>query len=134
MDALKKWMIIQFTPYQTITLTKWMFFQNFLFKSSLLLNGQCCIQVRHQKNSDDLCLLFCLYPSSMITVQYTEVAHYFKQDNTPSAAIELNDLVCHFQLVKIALKTCFSTSHGRKNAFFFLKRRFLCILASLNKS
>ena len=37
MDALKKGMIIRFTPYQTTTLPKRVFSQNILFKSSLLL-------------------------------------------------------------------------------------------------
>ena len=39
MDALEKWIIIQFTLYQTTTLSKWISFQKLLFKSSLLLNG-----------------------------------------------------------------------------------------------
>ena len=66
MDVLEKWIIIQFTPYQPTTLPKGMFSQKLLFKSSLLLNGQCGIQVRPQPNSDDLCLLFCLYPFSIV--------------------------------------------------------------------
>ena len=45
MDALKKWMIIRFTPHQTTTLPKWMFSQKPFFKSTLLLNGYCGIQV-----------------------------------------------------------------------------------------
>ena len=60
MDALKKWMIIRFTPRQTITLSRWMSFHKLFFISSLLLNGQCSIQVHPPNNSDDLCLLFCL--------------------------------------------------------------------------
>ena len=69
-------MIILFTPYQTTTLLKWMFSQKIVFTSSLLLNGKCSIQVlyiRPPNNSDDLCLLFCLYPSSM--VQAIPVCH-----------------------------------------------------------
>ena len=65
MDGLKKCKIIRFSPFQTTTLPKWMFCQQILFKTFLLLNGQCGIQVRPPNNSDNLCLLFCLYPSSM---------------------------------------------------------------------
>ena len=43
MNALKKWMIIQFTPHQTTTLPKWMFCEKCFFKSSLL--------VRHKSTS-----------------------------------------------------------------------------------
>ena len=43
--CFKKCMIIQFTPFQTTTLPKWMFSQKLLSKSSLLQNGQCGIQV-----------------------------------------------------------------------------------------
>ena len=32
----------------------------------IILNGQCGLQVRPPTNSDDLFLLFCLYPSSML--------------------------------------------------------------------
>ena len=39
MVALKKWMIMRFTPYQTTILPKRMFSQKLLFKSPLLLNG-----------------------------------------------------------------------------------------------
>ena len=74
MDALEKWIIIQFTLYQTTTLSKWISFQKLLFKSSLLLNGFsaafkyiCTMYIIHPSaNCDDLCLLFCLYLSSMI--------------------------------------------------------------------
>ena len=61
-----KLMIIRFTPYQTTTRPKMS--QKLLFKSYLLLNGQCDSQVlvRSPNNSDDLCLLFCLYPSSTV--------------------------------------------------------------------
>ena len=45
MDALEKWMIIQFTPYQTTTPQKRMGPQQHLLKSSLLLNGKFSIQV-----------------------------------------------------------------------------------------
>ena len=65
LDAVQKWMIIRFTPYQTTTLPKWMLSQKRLFKSSLLLNGNCGIQVRPPITNEDLCLLFCFYPSSM---------------------------------------------------------------------
>ena len=65
MDALNKGMIIRFTPYQTTTLPKWMFSQKLLFKSSLLLNSKCCIQVSSPNSCDNLCLFFCLYPSSL---------------------------------------------------------------------
>ena len=54
MDALKKGVIIQFIRYQTTTLPKWMFSQKRCDKSSLLINY-----------SDNLCLLFCLYPFSI---------------------------------------------------------------------
>ena len=64
MDALKKWMISWFTQHQTITYPKWLFSQKLFFKSSLLLNEFCSIQTP-QTSSDDLCLLFCIYPSSM---------------------------------------------------------------------
>ena len=69
---LWKRIIIKFTPYQTTTLTKLMFSQKPLFKSSLLLNCQCGIQVRALTNSDDICLPFCLYPSSLVqlTIRY----------------------------------------------------------------
>ena len=56
--ALEKWMIFKFTPHQTITLPKWMF-----FKSSLLLHG-----IRPLNSRDDLCLLCCINPSSMTEV------------------------------------------------------------------
>ena len=65
MDALEKWIIIRFTPLQTTTLPKWMFSQRLLFKSSLLLNGLRGIQVGPQTNSDNFCLPFPIYPSSM---------------------------------------------------------------------
>ena len=39
MNASEKWMIFQFTPHQTTTLPKWIFFQKIFFKSSFLLNG-----------------------------------------------------------------------------------------------
>ena len=59
-------------PVHTIAypypISKWMFSQNFLFKSSLLLNGKCGIQVCLPTISDELCLLFCLNPSSICTV------------------------------------------------------------------
>ena len=64
MDALKKWMISHFTPHQTTTLPKRLLFRNLFFNSTLLLNGWCSIQVRPPSSSDDLCLLFCIYPSS----------------------------------------------------------------------
>ena len=38
-DSSEKWMIIRFTPYQTTTLQKWMFFQRLFFESSFLLNN-----------------------------------------------------------------------------------------------
>ena len=37
------------------------FFQKLFFKSSLLLNSLCGIQVRPPTSSDDICLLFCLF-------------------------------------------------------------------------
>ena len=39
MDAWEKWMIIRFTPHQTTTRSKWMFFQKLFCISSLLQNG-----------------------------------------------------------------------------------------------
>ena len=67
MDDLKKWMIIHFAPHQTTTLPKRMFSQIYVVQIILAatVNGLCAIQVRLLKNSDNLCLLFCLYPSSM---------------------------------------------------------------------
>ena len=47
-------------PYQT----KWMFFQNLFYKTSLLQNSW-CFQICPPNHSDDICLLFCLYPSSV---------------------------------------------------------------------
>ena len=44
---MAEWILYKMvTPHQTTTLTKWMFIQKLFFKSSLLLNGQCSIQVR----------------------------------------------------------------------------------------
>ena len=54
-----------FTPHQTTTLPNWIFSQKPVFKSTLLQNGQSFIQVHPPTNSDDLCLLFCIYPSSI---------------------------------------------------------------------
>ena len=62
MDALKKLMMILFTPYQTTTLPTWMFIQKYLFKASLLVNGLCGIP---PPTATTFCLFFCLYPSSM---------------------------------------------------------------------
>ena len=69
MDALKKWMIIRFTPYQITTLPETIFSQIFLFKSSLLLNGKCGIQVYVPQTtattsafSSVLILLLCCIP------------------------------------------------------------------------
>ena len=61
MDDLKKMddYPVHTTVYHTTNLP------TLLFKSSFMLNGQCRIQVRLLSNSDDLSLLFCLYPSSM---------------------------------------------------------------------
>ena len=72
MDALKNWLIIHFTPYeyQTTTLQKWMFSQNILFRSSLLLNGLCGIQVptstkeQQRPLPSPLSLLFFYAPSA----------------------------------------------------------------------
>ena len=64
------------TPYQTPTHPKWMFSQKLLFKSSFLLNGYCGIQVCPPNNSDDICLLFCIYPSYM-TNQCTFDSSFF---------------------------------------------------------
>ena len=50
MDASAKLVIIWFTPHQTITLPKCMFFLKLFFKSSLLLIGKCESQVRLQYN------------------------------------------------------------------------------------
>ena len=65
---LAEWMIIRFTPYQTTTQSKWMFFRNILFKSCLMLNGWCGIQVYVPQPTTmtfGFCLLFCLYSSSL---------------------------------------------------------------------
>ena len=89
---MAKWLLIQFTLYQTITLPKWMFSQNLLFKSSLLLKGLCGIQVNLPTSSDYLCLLFCIHTTSMsILVQAQSVR---------SAPIS-----------KISYKCCFSPSN-----------------------
>ena len=47
MDASKKWMIFQFTPHQTTTLPKLLFFQKLWFNSFLLLNSMAI--VRHSR-------------------------------------------------------------------------------------
>ena len=72
MDALKKWMIIRFTPYKTTPPLKWMFTQKLVFKSSLLLNAECVIQELYvpPTSSHDLCIPFCIYPSSMENTLY----------------------------------------------------------------
>ena len=64
--ALEKWMIIRFTPYQTTTLPKWMFSQIFF---QIILAAKWLVRhsstVHPLTNSDDFCLLFCLYLSSV---------------------------------------------------------------------
>ena len=69
MDALKKWLVIWFTPHQTTT-PKWMFSKKFFFKSSLLLNGQCGIQAQYVSQPAATTFAFSsvykVYPSSMI--------------------------------------------------------------------
>ena len=50
MDALEKWMIILFTPYQTTTIPMWMYSQKLMLKSTLLLNRYCGIQVHTFSN------------------------------------------------------------------------------------
>ena len=63
MDALTNWMIIRFTPYQTASLSKGMFSQKLRFKLSLKQKGySAAFKYAPPNNSDDLCLLFCLYP------------------------------------------------------------------------
>ena len=59
MDYLEKLMIFRFTLHDTTILSKWFISQKLFFKSSLLLNGSCSLQVRPLNSSDDLCLLFC---------------------------------------------------------------------------
>ena len=64
MDALEKWRIIRFTPYQTTTL-----YQNgcSLKNFSFILAAKWLVQhsIRHPINSDNLRLLFSIIPSSM---------------------------------------------------------------------
>ena len=63
MDALEKWMEnrLNHTIPNHNPLPKWMFSQKLRFKSALLLVGKYSIKVRPPNNSNDLCLLFCLY-------------------------------------------------------------------------
>ena len=63
MDALEKWMIIRITPYQLDVLAKT--FVPIILAAKWL----CSIQVRPLTNSNDLCFLFCLNPSSMSSQQ-----------------------------------------------------------------
>ena len=66
MDILwNKWMIIQFKPYQTTNLQKWMFSPKLFFKSSM-------VSAAFKYVSDDLRLLFCLNPSSMIFTPFNK--------------------------------------------------------------
>ena len=51
-------MIIRFTQYQTTTLSKWMFSQKLLLKSSLLLNGKCSLQVQYVPETTETTLAF----------------------------------------------------------------------------
>ena len=80
-------MIILLTPNQTSSLPKWMFCQK--FKSSLLLIGQCSIQVHPSNSSDDLCLLFCLFlllcslPSPLHPLLLLDLN--MKEDNDPAS-------------------------------------------------
>ena len=60
MDAMTKWLI------HTTHLPKLDVLPKSLLQISLLLNGKCSIQVRPPTSS--LCLLFCIYPSSMATI------------------------------------------------------------------
>ena len=51
-------MIIRFKQYQTTTLSKWMFSQKLLLKSSLLLNGKCSLQVQSVPETTETTLAF----------------------------------------------------------------------------
>ena len=61
MDALKKMLIT--TPNQHPSSQSGMFSQKLFFKSSLLPNE--AFKFVPPSSSDDLCLLFCIYPSMM---------------------------------------------------------------------
>ena len=58
--------LVHTIPNHHHTRTKMDVLRKLQFKSTLQLNGQCGIQIRPPTNSDDLYLLFCLYPASML--------------------------------------------------------------------
>ena len=67
MDASEQWNDLPVYTIPNHHHPKWMFFENIFFKSSLLLNGYCGIQVHPPTSNDELCLLFCIHtvnPSS----------------------------------------------------------------------
>ena len=58
-----------------------------IFNSFLLLNGQCGIQVRPPASSDDFCLPFYMYPSSMVACySYTSRKRISCSSQTSTAA------------------------------------------------
>ena len=61
MDALKKRMIIRFAPYHP---NKMDVLPKTFLKIIHATNGYCGIQIRPSSSSDDLCIRFCIYPSS----------------------------------------------------------------------
>ena len=69
MDALEKWMIIWFTPYQTTTLPK-------CSPKNFCSNHPCCLMFSAafkyvaQITETTFAFLFCHYPSSMVTIYY----------------------------------------------------------------
>ena len=78
MDTVKKMdNFIMFKPHQSTTLQIWIISKKLYFKSSLLLNGLCGIQVRCNQHfsSDDLCLssVFILLLWEITTEQYLEL-------------------------------------------------------------
>ena len=66
MDALEKWMIIQFTPHQTNTLPKWIFFNKTFLKIILAAKWIERHSSPSPTSSDDLCIPFCIYPYSLV--------------------------------------------------------------------
>ena len=136
MDALKKLLIIWFTPYPTTTLPKWMFAQKLLFKSCLLLNGYCGIQVQYTvcppNNSNDLCLLFIfvLLLWHVLYIVHSTLPLYCAVDTT----------LCCVKQNKASIVFPASTRHFYCfNATFLLRQRdistastrhFYCIIAT----
>ena len=92
MDALKQ-KIIRFPQSAKLPpMSKWMFSKNFLFKSSLLLNSKCIIQVRPLNNSDDL--LPSIPSLSFFYALYIQYTYYVTSNiNIDSAPAANNDVL-----------------------------------------